>query len=288
MELLNYQPISLYQDYDSIMKKAHPHFNIHYQESEPAQEYDNYSYYQDSEYSPSGSHSSVQNSVSHNSINSATSVLENTINQNHYVNNSQQYIHNNPHHTSVQHMSVMNPPSSTNTQHLMQMSFNQYQPEFQQQILYDLLKNKEYPTQSFDMNQYPDVTTFVNANSNMVIPLVDTQFVDHKVCTICSKRITRDMSRHMRTHQPESRFTCKFPKTQCRHKLGKFNRPYDYKKHLLNRHFKFDNVSIKKLHNLSDKLSHWGTCPCGNRFIGKDWLQDHILTEGADKCPCVE
>ncbi|KAG2731255.1 hypothetical protein G9P44_005671 [Scheffersomyces stipitis] len=142
---------------------------------------------------------------------------------------------------------------------------------------------------NIDVNQYPDMTTLVNSNSNIVVPLVESQFVDHKVCCVCGKRITRDMSRHMRTHQSESRFTCKFPKNQCRHKSGKFNRPYDFKKHLLNRHFKFDNIAIKRLHNLSDKLDHWGTCPCGLRYMGKDWLDDHILTDDASKkCPCVE
>ncbi|RCK58058.1 hypothetical protein Cantr_06938 [Candida viswanathii] len=140
-----------------------------------------------------------------------------------------------------------------------------------------------------DVNQYPDMTTLVNSNAHIVVPLVEHRFVDNKVCTICGKKITRDMSRHMRTHQTELRFNCKFPKNQCRHKLGKFNRPYDFKKHLLNRHFKFDDPSIKRLHNLSDKLNHWGTCPCGLRFLGKDWLDDHILTDDPTrKCPFIE
>lgn len=141
----------------------------------------------------------------------------------------------------------------------------------------------------FDIGQYPDMTTLVNSNHNIVVPLVELTFVDHKVCLVCGKRITRDMSRHMRTHQAELRFSCKFPKSQCRHKLGKFNRPYDFKKHLLNRHFKFDNLQIKRLHNLSDKLNHWGTCPCGERYMGKEWLSKHILTEDALKrCRFIE
>lgn len=139
------------------------------------------------------------------------------------------------------------------------------------------------------MSQYPDMTTMVNSNSNMVLPMVESQFVDHRVCNVCGKRITRDMSRHSRTHLSVSRFTCKFPKNQCRHKSGRFNRPYDFKKHLLNRHFKFDNPEVRKLHNLLDKLDHWGTCPCGLRFLSKDWLDDHILTDDASKkCPYVE
>lgn len=141
----------------------------------------------------------------------------------------------------------------------------------------------------FDIGQYPDMTTLVNLNHNIVVPLVELTFVDHKVCLVCGKRITRDMSRHMRTHQAELRFSCKFPKNQCRHKLGKFNRPYDFKKHLLNRHFKFDNLQIKRLHNLSDKLNHWGTCPCGERYTGKEWLSKHILTEDVTKkCRFIE
>ncbi|CAX41027.1 unnamed protein product [Candida dubliniensis CD36] len=144
-------------------------------------------------------------------------------------------------------------------------------------------------TTNIDVNRYPDVTSLVNSNANIVVPLVESRFVDHKICTICGKRITRDMTRHLRTHQVDARFHCVFPKRQCRHKSGKFNRPYDYKKHLLNRHFTFDDSSIKRLHNLSDKLNHWGTCPCGLRFSGKDWLDEHILTDDpTKKCPLIE
>ncbi|KAG7665640.1 uncharacterized protein J8A68_000846 [[Candida] subhashii] len=136
---------------------------------------------------------------------------------------------------------------------------------------------------------YPDLTTMVNSNANIAVPLVEAQFVDHKVCSLCGKKITRDMSRHMRTHQAESRFTCVFPRSQCIHKSGKFNRPYDFKKHLLNRHFQFDNPTVKKLHNLSDKLDHWGTCPCGHRALGRHWLDFHVLTDDAsNRCPYIE
>lgn len=142
---------------------------------------------------------------------------------------------------------------------------------------------------NIDVAQYPDMTTLVNSNSLLSLPLVEHRFVDHKVCEICGKRITRDMSRHMRTHQVEARFTCKFPKLQCRHKLGRFNRPYDYKKHLLNRHFQFDDPDIKRLHNLSDKLNSWGTCPCGMRFLASVWLSEHILVEDLSRrCHLLE
>lgn len=146
------------------------------------------------------------------------------------------------------------------------------------------------PHHHMDVAEYPDMTTFVNSNINSIpIPLVEARFVDHRICEICGKRITRDMSRHMRTHQSEARFTCEFPKQQCRHKLGKFNRPYDYKKHLLNRHYNFDDPEVKKLHNLSDKLPHWGTCPCGLRFTGEAWLDEHILTSDLSKrCPMLD
>lgn len=132
---------------------------------------------------------------------------------------------------------------------------------------------------TYSSHVHSGMTSLVNSNSNVVVPLVELAFVDQHVCTVCGRRITRDMTRHMRTHQTVARFTCKFPRSQCRHKTGRFNRPYDFKKHLLNRHFRFDNPEVKKLHNLSDKLDHWGTCPCGLRFVAKDWLDSHILTE---------
>ncbi|KAG7193860.1 uncharacterized protein KQ657_005058 [Scheffersomyces spartinae] len=139
-----------------------------------------------------------------------------------------------------------------------------------------------------DMMNYPDITTFVNSNMHIALPIVESTFVDHRICRVCGKRINRDMSRHMRTHQAISRFTCKFP-NQCRHRSGKFNRPYDFKKHLLNRHFKFDDIQIKRKNNLNEKLDHWGTCLCGTRFLAKDWLDYHILTNDKEqRCSYVE
>ena len=64
---------------------------------------------------------------------------------------------------------------------------------------------------NIDINRFPDVTSLVNSNANIVVPLVESRFVDAKICTICGKRITRDMSRHLRTHQVEARFHCVFP-----------------------------------------------------------------------------
>lgn len=138
------------------------------------------------------------------------------------------------------------------------------------------------------LQQYPDMTTMVNSNSNIVAPMVETTFIDHKVCNICGRRITRDMTRHMRTHQVNKRFVCDFPKGSCRHRSGQFNRRYDYKKHLLNNHFVFDDQNVKKVHNLKGKLDGWGTCHCGRRFLSSDWLDNHILTEDqACKCPLM-
>lgn len=142
---------------------------------------------------------------------------------------------------------------------------------------------------NIELQKYPDVTSMINSNSNVAVSLVESTFVDHKVCSVCGKRISRDMSRHMRIHQSVSRFHCKFPKDACSHKSGKFNRLYDYKKHLLNRHFKFDDPEIKKLHNLNDKLDFLGTCPCGIRYVSKDWLENHVLTEDPKKkCPLID
>lgn len=104
------------------------------------------------------------------------------------------------------------------------------------------------------------------------------------VCSICDRYISRDFSRHMRIHDEVGRFRCVFPREQCKHKLGKFNRPYDYKKHLLNMHFRFDNPAVKMAPNLTEKTKEMGLCiACGQRFIGNDWLDDHILSPDVRK-----
>lgn len=142
------------------------------------------------------------------------------------------------------------------------------------------------PTLSCPPPNYPDMTTMVNYNSHLAAPMVQAHFVDHKVCTVCHKRVTRDMMRHMRTHEVEKRFSCVFPKHRCTHKLGQFNRRYDFKKHLLNKHFRFDDPSVKRLHNLRDKLGYWGTCPCGRRFLSSHWLDFHISSlDPSLRCP---
>lgn len=139
-----------------------------------------------------------------------------------------------------------------------------------------------------EIQNYPDMTTMVNSDASIAAPTVETTFVDLKRCTVCGKRITRDMIRHMRTHQVDKRFNCMFPRETCGHKTGKFNRRYDFKKHLLNKHFDFINPNVRKVHNLRDKLNDWGYCPCGGQFLSGDWLENHILTDDeSNKCPIM-
>lgn len=108
------------------------------------------------------------------------------------------------------------------------------------------------------------------------------------ICSICDRFISRDFSRHMRIHNELGRFQCMFPRSYCKHRSGKFNRPYDYKKHLLNMHFNFDDPSAKTAVNLTDKLNVPGQCnACGQKFIANDWLDQHILTKDLSK-KCAE
>lgn len=102
-------------------------------------------------------------------------------------------------------------------------------------------------------------------------------------CSTCGKMILRDMSRHLRTHELVSRFRCMFPEKECRHRTRQFNRPYDFKKHLLNRHFFFNNEEATRLHNLNEKVGFAGRCRCGLTFLAGEWLDSHILTEEPSK-----
>lgn len=106
------------------------------------------------------------------------------------------------------------------------------------------------------------------------------------VCSICDRFISRDYSRHMRIHNEAGRFKCVFPPGYCNHKSRKFNRPYDFKKHLLNMHFRFDEVAAKLAPNLTEKLNAGGHCTaCGDRFVASEWLDNHILSKDeATKC----
>lgn len=106
-------------------------------------------------------------------------------------------------------------------------------------------------------------------------------------CQICGKYFRRDLPRHVRTHQEEGRFTCPFSRDQCPHKRGQFNRPYDFKKHLLHGHFTFDDQKrVRSFRNLRSKLSFPGMCVCGRRFVASEWLDNHVLG-GSDRCPML-
>jgi DNA-directed RNA polymerase subunit RPC12/RpoP len=107
-------------------------------------------------------------------------------------------------------------------------------------------------------------------------------------CNICGKYFRRDLPRHIRTHQKTARFVCPFPRATCPHKRGQFNRPYDFKKHLLHGHFVFDDQkTVRSFRDLCSKLSYPGTCMCGMRFVAKDWLDSHVLNANTH-CPCLE
>lgn len=109
------------------------------------------------------------------------------------------------------------------------------------------------------------------------------------VCPICGKYISRDLSRHLRIHDDIGRFRCVYPSI-CSHKTGKFNRPYDYKKHLLHFHFAFDDPQGKTANNLTDKLPFMGNCKaCNYKCTAKEWLELHVLTnDEAQKCKFTE
>lgn len=106
------------------------------------------------------------------------------------------------------------------------------------------------------------------------------------ICHICEKYISRDIIRHLRTHDEVGRFQCVFPRSTCSHKTGYFNRPYDYKKHLLHAHFNFDDPKARTFNNLTEKLPYYGSCNgCGQRFVACEWLDHHVLTNANDnKC----
>lgn len=110
------------------------------------------------------------------------------------------------------------------------------------------------------------------------------------VCPVCDKFISRDLTRHMRIHNEIGRFQCVYPREMCNHKTQNFNRPYDYKKHLLHLHFKFDDARGKTAHTLGDKLPMSGTCmACGARYVASDWLSEHVLTQNeVQRCVYVD
>lgn len=175
------------------------------------------------------------------------------------------------------------PPSENNPGQLLSVSNGQ---ELKRGTVQSTTKPIRFAQEYADPSNFRGITTLVNLNAVFDAPIVETTFVDPRTCTICGKKITRDMARHLRTHQEELRFVCVYyMKGKCSHKNGKFNRPYDFKKHLLNRHFNFDNATVKSFHNLLEKLRHEGMCNCGSRFMGGSWLDEHVLTKSTqDLC----
>ena len=109
-------------------------------------------------------------------------------------------------------------------------------------------------------------------------------------CPVCDKFISRDLTRHMRIHNEVGRFQCVYPREMCNHKTQNFNRPYDYKKHLLHLHFKFDDAKGKTAHTLGDKLPMTGECvACGARYLASEWLSEHVLTKNEEqRCAYVD
>jgi hypothetical protein len=107
-------------------------------------------------------------------------------------------------------------------------------------------------------------------------------------CHVCGRFFRRDLPRHLRTHQEVARFLCPYPRAHCPHKRGQFNRPYDFKKHLLHGHFVFDDQkTVRSFRDLRSKLAYPGTCVCGMRFRAGEWLDQHVL--GGDRpCPFLE
>lgn len=105
-----------------------------------------------------------------------------------------------------------------------------------------------------------------------------------KRCPTCHKRLRRDLTRHMRIHEAVADFACPFPREQCTHKHGQFNRPYEFKKHLMNCHFSFDDpYAVKHAKNLSERLEFGGTCQCGFKAESVSaWIANH-LKKG--RCP---
>lgn len=151
---------------------------------------------------------------------------------------------------------------------------------------------KPVPTQS-----HLERPTFERTDSSQSVSSVSSLGSSKKkrvqkgaVCTICDKYISRDLTRHLRIHDEVGRFQCVYPRHMCNHKTGKFNRPYDYKKHLLHVHFKFDDPNGKSSHKLTDKLPLTGNClACGARYSASDWIDRHVLTKDlSQKCPYLK
>lgn len=155
-----------------------------------------------------------------------------------------------------------------------------------------------YPTvnQTLSNHSSPHSATSIGSEVNKQEPTTKSHAAPKKKtskgahCPVCDKFISRDLTRHMRIHNEIGRFQCVYPREMCNHKTQNFNRPYDYKKHLLHLHFKFDDARGKTAHTLGDKLPLSGECvACGARYIASEWLSEHVLTRNEEhRCAYVD
>ncbi|CAH2352650.1 hypothetical protein CLIB1423_07S04434 [[Candida] railenensis] len=161
--------------------------------------------------------------------------------------------------------------------HPMQQQLSQNQPS---QPLSINISNHQLQQQI-----YPDITTMINNNPEIIPPSVQSTFVDPKICQVCGKR-SNDMSRHMRIHDTNPRFSCKFPSSWCNYKSINYKRRYEFKRHLLCKHFKFDVLKMGRKMTVSSVLDHKGRCPCGLHSTARVWLDEHILPGDNISSPC--
>lgn len=190
----------------------------------------------------------------------------------------QQHHHLNTH---SDHVDAQNAHHYVDQHHPDQMDFHDHD-KFNDPAYHDYLQGSFHDTrQEYGQEEGPASPRPETDN-----PESDAKIIQNKkkksvkgtVCSICDRYISRDFSRHMRIHDGAGRFQCVFPPGSCKHKSRKFNRPYDFKKHLLNMHFKFDDPAARLAPNLTEKLMVPGQCiACGQSFIANDWLDKHIL-----------
>lgn len=105
-----------------------------------------------------------------------------------------------------------------------------------------------------------------------------------KWCPRCGV-FARKWRKHVkRCHRPK-RFVCNFwVLEKCSPSGGVFLDAISLKRHLLNRHFKFDNGEINWRISFGDKAHLLGTCECGFRTTAREWLDHHVLTDSSQRC----
>lgn len=133
---------------------------------------------------------------------------------------------------------------------------------------------------------YPDITSYINSNPNALLPAVESVFDDQTTCRICGRSNFMNLKRHLKIHGQIPKYICKFPKNICGYKNNSYIRLFDFKRHLINKHFRFKDKMVRKLITFTEKFEYPGECPCGYECIAQDWLNDHIMTEDELKrCP---